>query len=116
MNAPKLLLAILAATALCFGSVKAQDLPSDLTAISQADAPPFGTYFSIAYWPDYPALPWNAWDAAGNLYYSPTYGTSFIWVDDRASVGGRMLTESFDPPPIPGGGDSGGPDYFPPQP
>jgi hypothetical protein len=107
---------VLALFTFCFCVSKAQDLPNDLTAISQADAPPFATYYSIAYWPDYPPLPWNAWDSAADLYYSPTYGTSYIWVDDRAKVAGRMLTESVDPPPIPGGDDSGGPDYFPPQP
>jgi hypothetical protein len=107
---------VLALSTFCFCATQAQDLPNDLTAISQADAPAFGTYYSIAYWPDYPPLPWNAWDSGADLYYSPTYGTSYIWVDDRAKVAGRMLTESVDPPPIPGGDDGGGPDYFPPQP
>src|SRR5439155_17167057 len=50
--------------------------------------------------------------------YSPSLGypVRVIWVDDRAKVAARMLSESSDPPPIPGGDDSGGPDYFPPQP
>jgi hypothetical protein len=71
-----------------FWTSQAQDLPNDLTAISQVDAPPFATYYSIAYWPDYPPLPWNAWDSEAYLYYSPTYGTGYIWVDDRAKVAG----------------------------
>jgi len=97
---------VLALSTFCFCAAQAQDLPNDLTPISQADAPTFGTYYSIAYWPDLPPLFWNAWDSSADLYYSPTYGTSFIWVDDRAKVAGRMLTESSDPPPIPGDGRS----------
>src|SRR5436190_1822326 len=107
---------VLALSTFCFCAAQAQDLPNDLTPISQADAPTFGTYYSIAYWPDLPPLFWNAWDSSADLYYSPTYGTSFIWVDDRAKVAGRMLTESSDPPPIPGDGDPGGPDPGPPPP
>jgi len=34
-------------------------------------------------------------------------------VDDRATVAGRMLTESSDPPPVPGDGDPGGSDPGP---
>jgi hypothetical protein len=101
---------VLALFTFSFCASQAQDLPNDLTAISQADAPLFATYYSIAYWPDYPPLPWNSWDSAADLYYSPTYGTSYLWVDDRAKVAGRMLTESDDPPPIPGGDDAGPPD------
>ncbi len=117
MNIPKLLLTALVSIVLSVSFIKAQDLPSDLTAISQADVPMFATYFSIAYWPDYPPLPFNGWDSEGTLYYSPTYGTSYIWVDDRALVAGRVFTsDSDDSPLIPPGGDGGGPDYFPPQP
>ncbi len=114
MNLPKLLLTALVSIVLSTYSIKAQDLPNDLTAISQTDVPVFATYFSIAYWPDYPPLPFNGWDSGGTLYYSPTYGTSYIWVDDRALVAGRMFTsDTDDPPPIPDGGDGGGSDPGP---
>src|SRR5712675_894410 len=98
--------------------VRALELPNDLTAISSADAPIYGTFWSLAYWPDYPPLPYNGFDMAADLYYSPSLGypVRVIWVDDRGKVAARMLSESSDPPPIPGGDDSGGPDYFPPQP
>lgn len=112
INIPKLLLTALISIVVSVSSIKAQDLPSDLTAISQADVPASATYFSTAYYPDYPPLPYNGWDSSGTLYYSPTYGTSYIWVDDRASVAGRMFTsDSVDPPPLPGGDDSGPPCY-----
>jgi hypothetical protein len=88
----KTIILVFALFTFCFCASQAQDLPYDLTPISQADAPTSGTYFSIAYWPNLPPLPWNAWDSAGDLYYSPTYGTSYIWVDDRAKVAARMLT------------------------
>lgn len=105
---------VIALSMFCLCASHAQDLPNDLTPISQSDAPPFATYFSVAYWPDYPPLPWNAWDSAADLYYSPTYGPTYLWVDDRALVASRMLTESVDPPPLPGGDDSGVPDPGPP--
>src|SRR6266481_2072479 len=94
------------------------DLPNDLTAISLSDAPPFGTFWSIAHWPDFPPCPMNCWDSSADLYYSPSLGypVRTIWVDDRAKVAARMLSDSVDPPPVPGGDDSEGPDYFPPQP
>src|SRR6267154_3135306 len=48
---------LLALFTFSFCASQEQDLPNDLTAISQADAPPFATYYSNAYWPDYPPLP-----------------------------------------------------------
>jgi hypothetical protein len=107
---------VFALSTFCFCDALAENLPNDLTAISGGTAPVFATYYSIAYWPDFPALPWNGWDSGADLFYSPTYGTSFIWVEDRAKVAGRMLTESFDPPPIPGSDDAGPPDPGPPPP
>jgi hypothetical protein len=120
MKTPTLLLSAVVSAILFASSqpVKALELPNDLTPIASADAPIYGTFWSLAYWPDYPPLPFNGFDMAADLYYSPGLGypVRVIWVDDRAKVAARMLTESSDPPPIPGGDDSGGPDYFPPQP
>jgi hypothetical protein len=94
------------------------ELPNDLTPIASADAPIYGTFWSLAYWPDYPPLPYNGFDMAADLYYSPSLGypVRVIWVDDRAKVAARMLTESNDPPPLPGGDDPGDPDPGPPPP
>src|SRR6266481_9847927 len=111
MKTPTLLLSAVVSAILFASSqpVTALELPNDLTPIASADAPIYGTYWSIAYWPDFPPLPFNGWDLSADLFYSPSVGPSVIWVDDRALVAGRMLTESSDPPPIPGGDDSGPP-------
>src|SRR5258705_14418 len=100
MKTPTLLLSAVVSAILFASSqpVRALELPNDLTQISSADAPIYGTYWSIAYWPDLPPLPFNGWDLSGDLYYSPSLGSpiTVIWVDDRALVAGRMLTESSD--------------------
>jgi len=61
----KIITLVLAVSTFCFCASQAQDLPNDLTAISQADAPPSGTYFSIAYWPNLPPLPWERMGLSG---------------------------------------------------
>src|SRR6266403_4675752 len=117
MKTPTLLLSAVVSAILFASSqpVRALELPNDLILISSADAPIYGTFWSLAYWPDYPPLPYNGFDMAADLYYSPSLGypVRVIWVDDRARVAARMLTESGDPPPIPGSDDSGGPDPGP---
>src|SRR6266481_2061217 len=100
MKTPAFILTALVSVTVCFSAKALGDLPNDLTAISQADAPVYGTYWSIGNWPDFPPCPMNCWDVGGDLYYSPSLGypVRTIWVDDRAKIAARMLTESSDPP------------------
>jgi hypothetical protein len=101
------------------------EVPTDIQSVSETALASMKVcnWISVVGYAWYPPIPWN-WCAGRtdvSYWYSPTLGTNAIIIDDRQLpyadwADARGLTRSgfsrnsADPPPVPGGDDSGGGD------